>query len=243
MSRSNPTENSSHPCTRWIEWNGEHGVLSYYNKAEKKDVPMGAKFVFILLDVLATIKGWHDASESGIYSNEVKDTRQEPFVVKAFKGGELASGIYAGIKDRVGSMGGHFTANLYIAFRDDAGPLQIGSLQFKGAALREWMEFSKKNRADLYKKALAITGFTEGKKGKVTYRVPTFAMRDITPETDEQATALDTALQAFLKSYFSRTTVERAATQPAAEPEEIHASREQPAEHHRGQIDPDDIPF
>lgn len=242
MSRSNPTENSSHPSTRWIEWSGELGILRYYDKSAKENVPMGDKFTFILLDQLGTIKGWHDASDSGIFSNEVKDTRKDPFIVKAFKGGVLVEGIYANIKDRVGSMGGHFTTNLYIAFRDGNGPLSIGSLQFKGAALREWMEFSKKHRDELYKKAMAIDGFQEGTKGRITYRTPIFKVRDISPETNEEATLLDMTLQTFLKSYFSRPTTERAAQPPAEErePEEVPPAGHAPK---TPEPDDDDIPF
>lgn len=226
MSRSNPTENSSHPATRWIEWDGENGALRYYDRAEKRNVGMGDKFTFILLDQLGTVKGWHDASDSGIYSNEVKDARAQPFLVKAFKGGVLAEGFYAQIKDRVAAFGGQYVTNLYVAMRDGSSPLAIASLQFKGAALREWMEFSKANRSDLYKKAIGIDGSKEGKKGSVTFKTPTLKMRDITPETDAQATELDMQLQTFLKSYLSRTTAENAA-KPAAQEQE-HEPEEQP---------------
>jgi hypothetical protein len=58
-------------------------VIRYYDKEAKKNVDVGADFTFILLDQLASVRGWHDDSNSGIYSNEVKDTTQEALVVKA----------------------------------------------------------------------------------------------------------------------------------------------------------------
>lgn len=220
MSRSNPTENSTpNPATRWFEWNGEHGVVRYYDKEAKKNVDVGTDFTFILLDQLGSVRGWHDASESGIYSNEVKDTRQEVLVVKSFKGGELATGIYKDIKDRVNTLGGQFVANCYIAFKNGSG-LAIGSLRLKGAALGAWMEFCKAHRADLYKKAVRITGFTEGKKGRITFRVPVLSLKDISAETDAAAIALDQELQVFFDGYFKRTKREQVETQHYEEPQE-----------------------
>jgi hypothetical protein len=209
LSRSNPSENTNpNPSTRWFEWNGEHGLIRYYDKETKKNIDVGSDFTFILLDQLGSVRGWHDASDSGIYSNEVKDTRQEVLVVKSFKGGTLAEGIYKDIKDRVNSVGGQFVANCYIAFKLDK-TLAIGSLRLKGAALGSWMEFTKANRADLYKKAVKIHGFTEGKKGRITFRMPVLTLADISPTTDAQAIALDATLQEFFASYFQRTKREQ----------------------------------
>lgn len=205
MSRSNPTENTNpNPATRWFEWNGETGIVRYYDKETKKNIDVGSDFTFILLDQLGRVGGWHDASDSGIYSNEVKDTRQEALVVKAFKGGTLAEGIYRDIKDRVNAVGGKFVANCYIAFKNGGDGMAIGSLRFSGAALHSWTEFCKANRADIYKKSIRIKGFTEGKKGRITFRVPTLNLKDISPETDALALSLDETLQAFLDVYFKR---------------------------------------
>jgi hypothetical protein len=139
MSRSNPTDGIRNPSTRWFEFasGADGGFVRYYDKDAEKNVELGdakegGKFLFILLDELATVKGWHDASESAIYANEVRDTRQDALVVKAFKGGELASGLYAGIKDRIVAVGGHFVASCYIAYKD-GDALRLGNIRFKGA--------------------------------------------------------------------------------------------------------------
>ena len=183
MSRSNPTDNFPHPCTRWIEWDGSNGEFRYYDKEQKKNIPIEDGLTFILLDQLATIKGWHDASESGIFANEIRDIKQDVLVVKAFKGGTLAEGNYKQIRDRIIANGGHFTSNLYVAIKigDD---LAIASIQLKGAALSSWMEFSKPNRSELYKKAVRCKGFEEGKKGNIVFRTPVFGLAEVTPETD-----------------------------------------------------------
>jgi hypothetical protein len=248
MSRSNPSENGTpNPAKRWFEWNGELGVVRYYDKEAQKNVDVGADFTFMLLDQLGRVGGWHNESDSGIYSNEVKDTRQEAFVVKSFKGGTLVEGIYQAIKDRVNSLGGQFVANLYIAFKLD-GALAIGSLRFKGAALGAWMEFVKEHRADLYKKAIRITGYTEGKKGRIVFRMPVLTLTDVSPETDRAAIALDHELQEFLKGYFKRTKREQVDEEPQDDSAEDYTddpgdpdgglTNELP-----GSVPVDDIPF
>jgi hypothetical protein len=205
MSLSNPHEKGQpNPSTRWLDWNGEHGSIRYYDKELKQTIGVPIPFTFILLDELGGVTGWHDPSASGIYSNEVKDTRQDTLVVKAFKGGPLVEGVYRDIKDRVNSLGGSFTTNCYIAFKNDSDILSIGSLKFKGASLAAWMEFRKQRRSDFYKKAVTIEGFTEGKKGRIVYRVPKFTMSDISPDTMATAVELDKTLQEFLKGYLSR---------------------------------------
>lgn len=217
MSRSNPHVNAPNPAVRWFEWNGEHGVVRYYDKDEKKNVDVPLPFTFLLLDELASVRGWHDASESGIYSNEVKDTRTDLLVVKSFKGGTLAEGLYKDIKDRVNTLGGQFVTNCYIGFKHNGG-LAIGSLRFKGAALGAWMECRKAHRSDLYDSAVTVTGFTEGKKGRIVFRVPTFELKAVSDETNHQAVALDKQLQGWLENYFSRRTSER--TEPEHDTED-----------------------
>jgi len=227
MSLSNPHENGQpNPATRWFEWNGEHGAISYYDKDAKKSIEVPMPFTFILLDELGSVRGWHDASSSGIYSNEVKDTRQDTLVVKAFKGGTLVEGLYRDIKDRINTLGGSFHANCYIAFKSQAGELLIGAIRFKGATLGAWMDFRKDNRKDFYKKAIKMDGFVEGKKGRIVYRVPKFSMLDISPESIALAIELDKTLQEFLSGYLSRNKQDQA-EQVAPKHEGSHADSDQ----------------
>lgn len=209
MSRSNPNENNPNPSQRWYEWNGEKGLVRYYDKTTKKNVEVGTEFTFLWLDQLAGVGGWHKASDSSIYSNAVKDIRSEVLVVKAHKEGIIAEGLYKDIKDRVNSVGGYYEAQCYIAYKTEAGALAIGCLRFKGASLNAWVEFSKANRDDLRSKAVRIVGFTEGTHGRVVYRVPTFATHPISTITDAEAVALDAKFQKWLSGYLKRTTSEQ----------------------------------
>lgn len=241
MSRSNPNEHLSNPAVRWMEWNGEKGEIRYYDKEKKEQVSLGADFTFLLLDQLGCVNGWSDANESAIYSNEVRDTRQDAMVVKSFKGGIIAEGLYASIKDRVKSAGGKFNANCYVAFKHN-GALAIGSLKFQGAALHAWAEFTKAHRGDLDTKAVKIEGFSEGKKGRIVFRVPTFKIVATSPETNAQAIELDKQLQKFLSSYLKRNKADQVRS------EEIDQAMDQYVPDEGGYmggapVDEDSIPF
>jgi hypothetical protein len=255
VSRSNPTEGARNPATRWFEWAGgdDGGFIRWYNKDTKQSVKVDGPFTFLLLDELATVKGWHDPSESGIYANEVRDTRQEALVVRSFKGGELVSGIYSNIKDTIAAKGGHFVTSAYLAYKE-GDSLKIGNLHLKGAALSAWMEFKKaaptkkdmngKSLKAYFIDAVKIAEFEQLKKGATTFRVPKFALVPVSEATNAEASALDAELQSFLSDYFKRPKAE--ASKPEIDPHENPPIDDMPLPNGRkSRFDdmPDDIPF
>jgi hypothetical protein len=175
----------------------------YYDKEAGKNVDLGNNITFLVLDQLSTVKGWHDASESGIWSNEVRDTRTETMNVKAFKGGDrdLVSGIYSDIKDKVKGLGGRYVRSMYVAMKVDGDTLELANLQLKGAALAEWSAFYNDNRNEIYDAAVEVTGSDARKKGATKFNVPIFALKKISEETNETAKSLDTVLQNYLSGY------------------------------------------
>lgn len=234
MSRSNPTEGARNPCTRWFEWAGgeDAGFPRWYNKDTQTDVKVALPFTFLFLDELITIKGYHKRSKSGIYANEIRDTRQEVLVVKSFKGGEVAGGLYQDIKDKVKVAGGGFCWSVYVAFKDEQGQLAIGNFAMRGASLGAWMDFKKEcgSKKDEHGKsapaycvdAVQITGFVDDKTGDNDFRRPVFGLKPTSADTNAAAVALDKQLQAFFADYFKRPKAE-AAKPPVngAEPEEL----------------------
>lgn len=258
MSRSAPDTKVQNPAVHFFEWAGadDGGYCSYYSKSVNNpktgkpgaNVKVPLPFTFLVLDELATVKGWDDANDCGIYSNEVRDTRSEVMVVKSHKGGIIASGLYADVRDKVLARGGWYATNIYIGFRED-GKLKIGGLQFKGAALNAWVEFRKAVGGKLWEQAVGIVGFNEGTKGKITFRTPKFALKEVSPQTNEDAKALDVELQAFLKDYFARTKTVQAEAPPAktehSEPEQ-KAPDERPDDFEpqpEAPVESDDVPF
>lgn len=217
MSRSNNIE-LVNPSVRWMEWNGEQGKFHYYDKEKKQKVDVEGNITFLLLDQLACVKGWNDASDSGIYSNEVRDLTKEPLAVKSFKGGPIASGFYKDIKDKVAANGGHFTGSIYVAVKID-GELKIANIQLKGASLNAWIEFRNKYKREIYQKAITLSGVQEGQKGRVIYKTPVFSLKDVSQETDNIAKSLDMDLQNYLKAYLSRTVSEQTEPIKEVEPE------------------------
>ena len=198
MSRSTPERHLVHPCHLWLEWNGELGHLRYYDRDAKQDVTVNLPFTFLLLDRLATVRGWHTETDSAIYANEVEDVTRDRLVVKSHKGGIIAEGTYRQIRDAIRSQGAHFAANLYIAIKGEDGQLSIASLLLKGAALMAWSEFEGKHRARVYHDAVCLTGSATGQKGRIIYHTPVCELRRVSDETAQQAYALDQVLRAYL---------------------------------------------
>lgn len=252
MSRSNPTDGARNVSTRWFTWagGGDQGYIEWYDKDAKENRKVDGAFTFLLLDELSTVKGWHEASESGIYANEVRDLRQETLLVKAFKGGELATGLYADIRDKIVAKGGHYHGSIYIAYKEGE-ELKIGNLGLKGAALSAWMEFKKsapsKKNADgkslkaYFVDAVTVTGFADGKKGGTKFRVPTFALKPVGDDTNARAVELDAELQAFLADYLKRPKAEAAKPQEA--PDEVPIPSETPPMPRHFEDFESDIPF
>lgn len=217
MSRSNPQQNARNPSTRWFEWHGSKGHINYWDKEAKKRMDVALPFTFLLLDELATVRGFHEPSQSGIFANEVRDTRQETLLVRAFEGGEIASGLYAAIRDRVKAHGGYFQASCYIAYKDGE-TLKIGNLGLNGAALQAWSEFKKRTNG-LYDGAVSIVGYEDRTKGATKYRIPTFALKPTSAETNEAAKKLDAELQTFLAGYLKQPRTDQTAKPPVVEDE------------------------
>ena len=240
MPRVAQASKTPNPASKYFEWAGgsDGGHISYYDKAatnpktQKQGVNVLVKlpFAFIVIGLTSTIKGWHDGSDSAIYSNEVRDTVGEPLVVKAFDGGVLATGFYSAIRDRIAAAGGRFTSNIYLAYRDN-GTMKIGCLQLHGASLNSWVEFKNASGDAIWNKAVSINSFKEGKKGSITYRTPVFALKDVSAEADDAAGVLQDQLNKYHAEYFARTRTEAAqapaqaeaparATHPAEAPQE-----------------------
>lgn len=210
MSFSNPTTTT--PARKFFKWKGGNGTLVFYDKESETEIPVTLPFRFIVLDELTTIKGYSDANMSGIWSNEVRNLKEEVLNVKT-KGADIASGTYEQIKDKVKSSGGKFARSVYIAYQEpigEDGEWVIGNINFSGASVGDWFEFTKKNNLQVQGGTLA--GKKEDKKGSTTFFVPTFDVWQFQPSDIDMGMKLDKELQKYLNSYFDRTANESTET-------------------------------
>lgn len=183
------------PVKKYLSWSSNEKCFTYWDKEAKENKKLPIPVKFIHYDEMATIKGWHDASGSGIYSNEVKSTKNEPFSVRAFKGGEIANGLYQDIKSKVNSAGGDYHVSLYAELNGE-----IVNFSFKGAALMTWSDFAKENRKSFLGNYVNVVGALDAKKGSVKYSTPVFQIGE-----SIEASASDLADKNYdgLKDYFN----------------------------------------
>jgi hypothetical protein len=195
---------SKNPATKFLEWKSDQKGFSYYDKGLAKNVEVSLPFKFVFLDELSTVKGWNDASSSGIFANEVKYLSKEPMTVKAFKGGVLAQGLYNEIKERVKNAGGHYSKSVYIMLEDGS----LANIQLKGSATQQWGEFVKANRQSITRTWVNVASATENKKGKVVFSIPNFTIgADIEDLDAKDADNKFDELEAYLKTYLAKVDI------------------------------------
>jgi hypothetical protein len=160
------------PVKKYLSWASNDKCFTYWDKETEKDRNLPLPINFIHYDEMATIKGWHEDSDSRIFSNEVKSTLTEPFSVKAWKHkGTVIEGLYQAIKDRLKAAGGKYTVSLYAELDGE-----IVNFSFKGAALAAWSDFAKENRKAFLGNYVKISGALDAKKGSVKHSVPVFEL-------------------------------------------------------------------
>lgn len=187
----------TNPAKHFI--NVSKGALSYYDKESGENVSVPTPFEFIVLDQCATIKGWSGAEDTGIWSNEVKRVGEQEFNVRT-RNGLLTSGLWRDIKDEVKADGGNFYSVIYLAAKGREG-LETQALLLKGSALNAWVEFTKKTNLKTHK--VVLSGWSDGKKGSVSYKVPVFEAVAMEDGELEQAKERAVELRDYHNEYFS----------------------------------------
>jgi hypothetical protein len=208
---------SNNPTTKYWEWKSNEKTFSYFDKAiaetckdkeevkEKANIPVELPTRILVLAELVTIKGWHDASGSGIYSNEVFYVSSEELEVRTFGGKLIAKGLYNDIKAEVKAAGGTYRKSIY-AMLDNG---EIVNLSIKGSAVKTWSEFTKSlNKGATENFWISIDGAEEHKKGSVPYSTPKFSLgKALTKQEAVSADDAAEALQAHFDGYFKEEVV------------------------------------
>jgi hypothetical protein len=191
----------SNPATKFLNWKSNDKCFSFYDRETKENVLVPLPFKFLVLEEMHTISGWNDATQSGIYSNEVKFISKETMTVKPFKGNEIAKGLYKDIKEKVKAAGGHYVKSIYIMLEDGS----LANLQLKGSAVQGWGEFTQKGKQRLVDEWVSVDKAIDGKKGAVKFTTPDFKfLQSITDVESELADDCFNTLEAYLTTYLSK---------------------------------------
>ena len=200
-----PEKKSSNPAAKFLEWKSNDKCFSYYDKENKENVLVPLPLKFVILEHYHTVKGWNDASESGIYANEVSFTGTEELDVKSFKGGEIAKGIYKEIRSKIIDAGGKYHRSIYVVTND----LEIINISLKGAAVSEYSKFIDVNGDNFFTQNwVEVAEVVEGKKGSITYSSPIFKKSTAIKDASKIRPFAD-ILQAYMNDYMSKGTTEK----------------------------------
>lgn len=196
---------SSNPSKKFLEWKSKHKCFGYYDKEAKKDVliPLPIKFQF--LEEFHTIKGFHEHSESSIYSNEIK-TMKEELVVKSFKQKQpIAQGLYNDIKNEIKAVGGKYGKSVY-AILDG----EIVNFQIFGASITPFIFYTAGDKKTNVKghshlletNFIEIKEYVDKKKGANKYTEPVFSLGEVyTPEESKLADEKYLEVAEYFKSF------------------------------------------
>jgi len=196
----NQTEKRKNPATKFLEWKSKEKCFEYWDKSQSANVKVEPPFKFMFLEHFHTIKGWHDASSSRIYSNEVKFIGKESVKVKSFKGGDIVDGIYKDIRLKILDAGGKYHRSVYVV--DDSG--DIINLQLKGAVVAAYSDFLNENENKVEGSWCEINTVKDHKKGATKYSTPDFTIGKAFTKA-EMALANDKYLE--IVAHFESVTV------------------------------------
>lgn len=187
-----PVSKSSNPATKFLEWKSDDKMFAYYDKEAKENVFVKLPLTFLVLEEYHTIKGFNDADQTGIYSNEVLQTSTDEVEVKTFKGRVIAKGLYKNIKSIVESNGGRYHKSIYAVTKEG----ELVNISLKGASVSKWSNFTEKGAWKRLKDEwVTIEDAEQHKKGKVEYTTPNFKFNTSLSNTEfemvkEKATEL-----------------------------------------------------
>ena len=202
---SEKSNSSNNPTKRYLDWKSNNKSFEYYDKeaGEKVSVELPLKFVF--LQHYHTVKGWHDASQSGIYSDEVFYIGSEEMNVKSFKGGSIASGLYKDIKVDLMNAGAKYHRSVYVMLEDGT----IANVSMKGAVVKEWSDFIDVNKSLVDTKWVEVSSTKDQKKGSIKYSTPEFKLGgDLNPNDIKNADRSAEMLKEYLDAYFGKVEEE-----------------------------------
>ena len=195
---------SSNPTAKYLSWKSNDKQFSYYDKASGENVAVQLPFKFVFLQHYHTVKGWNDATEAGIYSNEVFFIGKEPLTVQTFKGKKIASGLYSQIKQDVIAGGGKYHRSVYVMLEDGS----IANISLKGSSVKEWSDFMENSKNLIDNQWVEVASAKDQKKGSIKYSVPEFTLgATLNKKASDNADLAATNLKQYMDDYFGQESV------------------------------------
>jgi hypothetical protein len=171
----------TNPVKKYLKWDSEKKAFGYWSKELEKTIhiPIPTKLVF--LKQLACIRGFHEQSNSGIYSNEVSffDLKKVELDVRTLGKKQIAKGTYDKIKGDVIAAGGKFSTSVY-AYANG----ELVCFQLLGSSYAGWYDFNNTESAKMANNYIVVEGSVDKKKGKTLYSEPIFVIGDAISKED-----------------------------------------------------------
>lgn len=201
ISHTNEAPKSANPTSKYLEWKSNDKSFSYYDKEAGENVKVELPLKFLFLQNYHTVKGWNDASESGIYSNEVFYIGSEPMTVRSFKGGVIAEGLYKDIKPTITAAGGKYNRSIYVMLEDGT----VANISLKGSGVRQWSDFMEANKNIIDNQWIEVLTSNDEKKGSIKYSTPEFTVgANLTKQDSAKADDVAAELKNYLDGYFKK---------------------------------------
>ena len=198
---SNEVKTSSNPTSRYMEWKSNDQAFQFYDKSAGENIKVELPLKFLFLQHYHTVKGFNEASNSGIYANEVFYIGSEEMSVRSHKGGLIVSGLYKDIKPKVLAEGGKYHRSVYAMLEDGS----IINLSFKGAVVSEWSTFMDENKNNVDNAWIEVNEAKQMKKGSVKYSVPQFTLgKAISKAQSDLADEAASRLKTHFDAYFAK---------------------------------------
>jgi hypothetical protein len=195
-------QTSVNPTSKFLEWKSNNKSFSYYDKENKQNVEVKLPLTFLVLEEYHTIKGFSDADQTGIYSNEILQISAEEFEVKTFKGRIISKGTYSDIKGSVNAAGGNYHKSIYAVTKDG----ELINISIKGAAVSKWSQFTEKGAwKRLTNEWVTIEDAEDHKKGMVAYSTPNFKFNtSLTDYEFKIVEAKANELESYMDGYLAK---------------------------------------
>lgn len=199
MSRADEfTSGAKSPVAKYLQWDSAERTFKFYNKEASKNEYIKMPINFVVLKEMATISGFHEPSQSGIYSNEVATTnlKTQELTVKTGKGITIAKGIYGDIKPTLATSGAKFAMSVYALLNGE-----LVCLKLSGSSFSAWYDFVAENRKQFLTNSVEILSVEDKKKGATKYTQPVFTLgKDIQADVNAKAETAYAELVSYMKS-------------------------------------------